>query len=244
VATVGELSAPYTNFMLGPLPATAADVCGTCLTFTQGYGTCYRCGHQARFTDAVVPISYSVHFGQLHTALQQYKRAVHAAARPLELQLAAVLWRFLAGHERCLAGAAGVDRFELVATVPSSDPRRDETHPLRRIVGEIVEPTRGRYRRLLMRSGTPVPERTVDPGKYGSTEDLNGENVLLIDDTWTTGANVQSAAAALKTAGANRVGVVVIGRHIHEDYQDNAERLKALSRRFDWDTCALHVDHR
>ena len=241
MATVGELSAPYANFMLTPLPPTAAGVCSICLTFTQGYGTCYPCRHQARFTDAVLPISYSVHFGQLHTALQQYKRAVQTAARPLQLQLAAVLWRFLAAHEQCLAGAAGVDRFELVATVPSSEQRRDETHPLRRIVGEIVEPTRGRYRRLLMRSGTPVPDRTVDPGKYSPTEDLAGENILLIDDTWTTGADVQSAAGALKTAGADRIGVVVLGRHIHEDYQDNAERRKALSRPFDWETCGLHT---
>lgn len=35
---------------------------------------------------------------------------------------------------------------------------------------------------------------------------------MLIDDTWTTGASTQSAAYALKAAGARRVGVVVIGR--------------------------------
>ncbi len=240
MATVGELSAPYTNFMLNSLPPTAANVCGICLTFTQGYGTCYPCGHNARFINAVLPISYSVHFGQLHTVLQQYKRGRENVARPLQLQLAAVLWRFIAAHEGCLADAAAADRFDLVTTVPSSDQQRDEKHPLRRIVGEIVEPTRDRYQRLLRRSGTPVPERTVDPGKYNPREDLDGENVLLIDDTWTTGANVQSAAAALKTAGADRVGVLVIGRHINEDYQDNAQRLKALPRTFDWETCGLH----
>jgi predicted phosphoribosyltransferase len=125
--------------------------------------------------------------------------------------------------------------------VPSSDPQRDEAHPLRTIVGEIVEPTRTRYRRLLRRSGTPVPNRTVDPGKYNGTEDLAGQSVLLIDDTWTTGANVQSAAAALKTAGADSVGVLVIGRHIHADYQDNSQRLAALPQRFDWDACARHL---
>jgi orotate phosphoribosyltransferase len=30
---------------------------------------------------------------------------------------------------------------------------------------------------------------------------MRGESILLIDETWTTGASVQSAAAALKTAG-------------------------------------------
>lgn len=241
MATVGELSAPYANFMLNPLPPTAADVCSVCLTFTQGYGTCFPYGHNARFTDAVLPISYSVHFGQLHNVLQQYKRGRENVARPLQLQLAAVLWRFIAEHERCLARAAGVERFEVVTTVPSSDQQRDEHHPLRRRAGQIVEPTRGRYARLLRRSGTPVPDRRVDPGKYNPRADLDGENVLLIDDTWTTGANVQSAAAALKTAGAERVGVLVIGRHVNEDFQDNAQRIEALARPFDWESCALHL---
>ena len=37
--------------------------------------------------------------------------------------------------------------------------------------------------------------------------------------------------------GAGTIAVVVIGRHIHEGYEDNAERLVAL-RRFSWDDCA------
>lgn len=141
MATVDELSAPYTNFMLNPLPPSTVDVCTVCLTFTQGYSTCYPCGHNARFADAVLPVSYSVHFGQLHTVLQQYKRSLPSVARPLQLQLAAVLWRVIADHERCLADAAHANEFELV---------------------------------------------------------------------------------------------------IHEDYQDNTQRLRALPRTFDWDTCALH----
>lgn len=241
MATVAELSAPYANFMLNPPPQTAPGVCSVCMTFTRGFGTCFRCDQNARFTDAMLPISFSVHFGQLHTVLQQYKRSGPNVARPLQVQLAAVVWRFIDGHERCLAAAAGADEFHIVTIVPSSDQKRDEAHPLRGIIGELVGPTRDRYWRLLRRSGTPVADREVDPGKYNATEDLAGENVLLIDDTWTTGANVQSAAGALKTAGADRVGALVIGRHIHEDYQDNAQRLRALPRPFDWETCALHA---
>lgn len=240
MATVTELSDPYANFMLSPLPPTAAGVCGVCLTFTDGYGTCYPCGHQARFADAVLPISYSVAFGQLHTALRQYKRGHPVAARQFQGQLAAVLWRFVSVHEGCLARSSGVDRFDLVTTVPSSSSERDDAHPLRHLVGEIVAPTRSRYRRLLRRSATPVAERSVDPGKFNPTTDLDGEPILLIDDTWTTGATVQSAAAALKTAGAGQVGVIVIGRHIKEEFGDNAQRLKALPRPFVWERCALH----
>jgi ATP-dependent DNA helicase RecG len=67
---------------------------------------------------------------------------------------------------------------------------------------------------------------------------LAGENVLLVDDTWTTGAHVESAALVLRGSGAGSVGAVVIGRHIREEYGDNAERLKALPR-FSWERCAF-----
>jgi hypothetical protein len=242
MATVTELSDPYANFMLNPLPPTAADVCGVCLTFTDGFSTCYACGHHDRFADAVLPISYSVAFSQLHTALRQYKRGHERAQRQFQPQLAAVLWRFTALHERCLARRVQVDGFDLVTTVPSSSRERDEHHPLRHLVGEVIAPTRTRYQRVLMRSGTPVPDRTVDPGKYNATVDLRGESILLIDDTWASGANVQSAAGALKTAGAGAVGVIVIGRHLKDDYRDNADRLKSVPRPFAWERCALHPD--
>ena len=83
-----------------------------------------------------------------------------------------------------------------------------------------------------------VERRTVDAAKYSAVRDLHGSDVLLVDDTWTTGANVQSAALSLKAAGAGAIGVVVIGRHVHEDYRDNAARLRALPR-FSWERCAL-----
>jgi hypothetical protein len=38
--------------------------------------------------------------------------------------------------------------------------------------------------------------------------------VLLLDDTWTSGGTAQSAAVALKRAGARSVAVVVAGRHL------------------------------
>jgi hypothetical protein len=43
VATVAELSGPYANFMLNPLPPEKTDVCSVCLRFTEGHDTCYQC---------------------------------------------------------------------------------------------------------------------------------------------------------------------------------------------------------
>jgi len=54
--------------------------------------------------------------------------------------------------------------------------------------------------------------RYFDPGRYATSRELAGASVLLIDDTWVSGSSAQSAAAALRRAGAAHVACVVIGR--------------------------------
>ncbi len=241
--TVAELSDPYGNFMLGP--RHGRNVCSECFNLTEGYGRCYACTYGAHRLDAMVPISYSVASGQLHHALASYKRLWGAGTRQLSLELAAVLWRHLAGHERCLARAAGLEAFHLVTTVPSSDRRRADTHPLHLMVRDLVGAVRGRYEPLLSRTDAPAEPHRFSAQRYvsrrqpGGPAHLEGRSVLLIDDTWTTGANAQSAAAALKEAGSGPVAVIVIGRFLNRDWRHNDHRLRGLDRPFDWGRCAL-----
>jgi predicted phosphoribosyltransferase len=237
VPTVRELSAPYENFMLGP--RRGLGVCDTCFNLTDGYDECFACSRLPSILDAVVPISYSVAREQLHHALASYKRLDGDVARRLRIQLAAVLWRHLVAHEACVARAAGTHRFELVATIPSGDRLRDDSHPLHWIVSEVIGPTRDRYARLLRRSAVHVEHRAFDLAKFEAVERLDGQSVLVIDDTWTSGANAQSAAATLKSAGAGSVATLVIGRHVNREWRDNDRRLKALPVPFEWSTCAL-----
>jgi predicted amidophosphoribosyltransferase len=236
MAPVRSLTALYEDFLL--TPRGGPGVCSRCFNLTGGYDQCFSCTRQEPVLDALVPISYSVAHEQLHAALAGYKRVDGVGARLLGIELAAVLWRFLAGHERCLARAAGSDGFEIVTTVPSSDPVRDEAHPLRWIVGELVASTRSRHERLLTRSRAEAPSREFSPSRYLTARSLLGEDVLLIDDTWTTGASAQSAAAALRAAGCGAVGAVVIGRHVNREWGNNDERLRGLPD-FHWGQCAL-----
>ena len=167
---------------------------------------------------SVAPISYSVAREQLHHALAGYKRLGGDVARRFSdraRRRAVALPRPPRAVRR--ARRRGSPAFELVTTVPSSDRGRDARHPLHRIVGELVAPTRGRYERLLTRS---VRGRGAHGSARTSTSPLRrvaGESVLVIDDTWTTGANAQSAAATLKQAGAGLVAAVMIGRHINRE---------------------------
>jgi hypothetical protein len=236
--SVTELSAPYGDFMLGP--RRGPDVCEFCFNLTRGYARCLACARADNQLAAMVPISYSVAGEQLHQALLGYKRLTGRVARRLERELGAVLWRFLELHEPCVAKAAGVERFEVVTTVPSGDRDRDLDHPMRGMVGELVGPTHDRHRLLLTRSELDAPARTTSPHKFKALRRLEGEPVLLIDDTWTTGASAQSAAAAIRAAGAGPVAAVVIGRHINREWGENDRRLRELEQQpFDWERCAL-----
>ena len=234
--TVAELSAPYANFMLGPRPGP--DVCGQCFNLTDGFRRCYACAHGGRFLDAMLPISYSVAGEQLHHALAGYKRLDGVIARRFAFGLAAVLWRHLAAHERCLARAGKVPAFTLATTVPSSSLDRGAAHPLHHLVS-LVDPLRGRYERLLRRSDVQAPAHEFNSRKYEPLRDLSGQAILLVDDTWTMGANAQSAAAALKAAGAEQVAAVVIGRYVNRGWRRNDRHLRSLPHPFDWETCGL-----
>ena len=236
-AARGLLTDPYEPLLIAP--RAGFGICVECFNTTIGFDRCYACARAPRSLDVVVPITYSVAHEPIHIALAAYKRRGDAMAERMQAEIAAVLSRFLECHEPCLAAATAVQRFEIVTTVPSGDRDRDRHHPLRRIVGELSPQTRDRFQRLLRRSCAVCRQRRVDPRRYEATRALAGEPVLLVDDTWTTGASARSAALALKRAGAGPVAAVVIGRHLNRGWHENDVRLRNLARPFDWASCVL-----
>jgi predicted amidophosphoribosyltransferase len=242
--TVEEASVAYEPAMRNVQPA-GDGVCVVCHQLIDpAYSRCYSCQGAPHLLDAVAPITYSEHLGQMHTALRTYKNSLPQNERYAAVRLTAILWRFLESHERCVARATGVEKFDLVTTVPSSSPERDAAGPLRRIV-DWCKPIKERHARLLTPTGSvPDGERGFSTDRYRATEDVDAADVLLIDDTWTTGGHAQSAAATLKSAGASRVAAVVIGRHFRGDYpvgeETSKDRFESIPLPFDWETCAMH----
>src|SRR5579875_3998626 len=161
-------------------PRHGPGVCPRCLNLIGGTGLCRACRATEPHLAAVLPISYSVGGGWLHHLIAAYKRDADPWVPDAIATLAHLCERFIRGHERCAASAAGVSTFKVVTTVPSADPLRDLHHPLRRIVGELVEPTRERYERLLVRSESAAIPRVFDPARYRATRRIDGEAVLLI----------------------------------------------------------------
>ena len=52
--------------------------------------------------------------------------------------------------------------------------------------------------------------------------------MLVVDDTWVSGGSAQSVAVALKLAGAARVVIVVLGRHLDPASPRSAALLSSL----------------
>jgi predicted amidophosphoribosyltransferase len=226
------LSDLYTNVLVAP--RRGRDVCVDCFNLVDGHERCAACTHSPRCLAAMSAVSYCMSGGQLHHALAGYKRLPPPSAQRLSLVLAAVLARHLNAHEHCLAAAVGTESFQLVTSVPTRHGPRDS---LETMLKTLVAPIAERYRPMLSTGDTDVPAHRFSARRYRATSGLRGQSVLLIDDTWTTGASAQSAAAALATAGAGPIGALVIGRFINRRWHHNEARLQALARRYDWTRC-------
>ncbi|MDU0292752.1 phosphoribosyltransferase [Saccharothrix longispora] len=208
----------YTNVLLPPPPA--------------GTGICEGCA------DVVVPISIAVSGEQLARELGEYKyNRVVAVRKKYSDGLLTVLAHFLRTHEGCLAADVGTDRFDLVTIVPGSK-LTAEAHPLGAMLGRRLGQTARRFAHALTATGPNT--REVRPRSFHVVRDIDAQAVLLVDDTWTTGASLQSSAAALKGAGARAVAGLVIGRRVDAD-DPSARRVLAHARSevFDWGACVL-----
>jgi hypothetical protein len=175
-----------------------------------GYARCYQCDSQrseagSLLADSVVAVGYAVKGGQLASDLWRYKHDRPDAASAERLR--AMLRDFLRDHGPCVRPATRV------AVVPSGR-GRPGAHPLAGIVASCV--------RLPMVALSAGPQaaahgREVSPGWLrvrGDAEGVTGASVLVVDDTWVSGGSAQSVAVALKRAGAARVTIMVLGRHL------------------------------
>ncbi|HET7015671.1 MAG TPA: hypothetical protein VFI65_17260 [Streptosporangiaceae bacterium] len=144
-------------------------------------------------------------------AAEATRRAV-AAARAGRL-LVALLLVFLRDHGRCGWQRAGITWPPThLAVVPSARGRAGQ-HPLLALIGPCLSCT---WTDLVARPDYHQV-RDLDPDRFVAAPVPEGR-ILLLDDTWTTGASAQSAAMALRRAGARSVATVVLGRHVNPEH--------------------------
>jgi len=228
----------YPVYPIGPGPPAAG--CVVCRgSAGPGYARCYQCeGHQVLghglLADAVVPISYAVKGTPFAEDLWRYKasRGLGMSARGT---LQALLLAFLGDHAGCVWRRADMPGPDRLAVVPSGV-GRPGPHPL---LALALPSLRLPVWPLAIRPGRQG--RDLDPHRFRADPGPRGRGVLLLDDTWVSGASAQSAAAALKLAGAGRVALVVLGRHVNPDVPRAARFAAGLAPGpYDPAVCAVH----
>lgn len=199
--------------LYGPAPG-ARGVCGTCRgPVSARLSRCYQCTEHAESmpgltADAVIPVCYAPKGGPHARNLWLYKSARPGAAAA-RADLLALLAVFLRDHGPCVWRSAGMTAPSHLAVVPSGR-GRPGPHPLRALAGPLLALP---WAPVTVRAPVDPETREADPGRFRAAG-LGGAGVALLDDTWTTGASAQSAAAALRLAGARAVAIVVLGRHL------------------------------
>jgi hypothetical protein len=194
----------------------------------------HRADAPGGLADVVVPISYAPKGGAHYSRLCRYK-ADDPDAAVARAVLRALLLAFLREHGPCVWRRAGMPAPDRLAVVPSGQ-GRPGPHPLTGLVAPLGLPAAP----LAVRPGEPL-ERALNPHRFRAGPAGAGRSVLLVDDLWVSGSSVQSAAVALRVAGARHVAVVVLGRHVDPADRHSAALLGRIEARgYDGSACAVH----
>lgn len=234
----------------GSVPPIGIGVCPVCWAPHRTTGapcaSCQLISRQlGRPLHRALPISLVGDAHQLRSSLARYKQpgAPESAWHRLRLQtLVEIFW---AHHGRCLVP----DGIDVVAVVPSvltrpGMPGRDPEHPLARVLGAVPE-LAGRLRPVLFPGLRRVERLKASSDAFVAAEQLVADRrVLLVDDTYTTGAHVHSAAVAVESAHAARVSLLVVGRRLHRGLSTRVGQLvNAGTGRWSADRCGICGGH-
>lgn len=143
----------------------------------------------------------------LYRALREYKCATHVVARRQTARLAALLRRFARGRVGDALGEA-----DATVVVPSGPSGRPPPHPLSAVASAAALGPVAPWLRTRRDPSTPIVHRRASRDAFVASREVAGRRLLLLDDVYTTGAHLQSAAAALEEAGAAEVRSLVIAR--------------------------------
>lgn len=204
---------------------------------------CYPCNNFDGL-DGFVPISYSIH-DRLESVIWRAKN--DNAHRWLNAPLASILHTFLSRHLECIEYRWGP--VDIITVVPSHAAAREGWDHMKDLISKVPTwPGNGVWEPHLLKKVDLSNANTRRDRPHANLFQLmpdkgaiEGQRVLLLDDTYTTGGTLRSAGLAVKAAGGHPIAVS-IGRQVRND-QYGAHIVADTLRRdplFDPRRCAIH----
>jgi len=214
--------------------------CRVCAAPVDGFDRCWRCEQARRIggvADLVAPLTYAIAGTPSAALVRDYKNHPVRSVRQCHSALINGLVRLgITRHERCIGCAAGLAvSCRLVIPSLTSRPGRHPFAELAQMVNAASDAV------ALMPAPDARCDRAInDKFVLQPAARLDGQHVLILDDVWTTGSNAQSAALAVRRAGAAAVSVLVVGRWLSPDRRGTANFIATrLQRDYDPDICPV-----
>lgn len=211
------------------------ESCARCYGNVDGWSTCFPCGkiYGGKGVDQLAFLTYAWHPAQSGTVMRSYKASPPA---PTAVQTVSTMLAYgVVAHQACFA-VPGHGGFTSWATVPSL-PAKAGVHQLQAIASQFL----GTLPMVDLKAANPLVglPRDFVPGNFTVNGPVS-DHVLLLDDTWASGGHIESAAAALKAAGASYVSALVVARWLNLD-RGNTQSLIAnhLTTNYDPDICPI-----
>ena len=222
-----------------PMPPDAPEVCPLCRSGrTDPLGLCSSCevtsSQVTSACDAVIPITFYTTPSPLRERMHDYKEHPDIAVREAESKnLAAIAARYLYEHGEQLESCFGP--WDATVAVPSTHhggPPALQT-AVETYYPEFFAPFE---RPLDLGAGEMEFRRAREDGfRVRAGVSVEGRRFLLLDDTFTTGARIQSAYHALIAAGADVPAVIVVARKISSDERYGGNKVLARQKRISFD---------
>lgn len=205
------------------LLASLNSLCALCGAPVDGFQHCYKCNMACQGTDwvkhkpaVIAPIAYAVGGTQAGLDVHKYKDESGGAHARRRMKI--LLYLFVKNHLQCLARVTGAALTHVTA-VPSGKGRTD--HPLVNSFAPFI----GKQGLNVIEAERVAPARPSGVRQTGIDSELfkvdsltADDHVLVLEDTWATGASCLSLAIALSKAGAGTVSLVPLARFLNTQF--------------------------
>lgn len=203
--------------LLGAVPEIVwGETCDECFGIVSNYSRCLSCNKlfgsaPSELSGMMVPMSTAHNPSPWYSKLVGYKHF----EREHQLAVAALSHLFAVAHQEKIESLLGGE-IDAITIVPSTRGKTFEDQPLRHTL-QMSPFFAGKLRPLVShRTGISVPRKTYTPEAFPCSGNAKGARILLVEDTWVSGATAVSTAGALLEAGAKSVVIATIARLVEK----------------------------